>query len=29
MLRWATLIPTSLLVVMMAVLASGAGNKWG
>lgn len=29
MLRWATLIPYSLLVVLLAVLAGGAGNKWG
>lgn len=29
MLRWATLIPASLLVVMLAVLASGASHRWG
>lgn len=29
MLRWATMIPASLLVVLMAVLVSGAGHKWG
>lgn len=29
MLRWATLIPYSLLVVLLAVLVGGAGTKWG
>lgn len=29
MLRWATMIPYSLLVVLLAVLAGGAGWKWG
>lgn len=28
MLRWATLIPASLLMVLLAVLAGGAGHKW-
>lgn len=29
MLRWATMIPYSLLVVLLAVLVGGAGTKWG
>lgn len=29
MLRWTTMIPVSLLAVLMAVLAGGAGYKWG
>jgi hypothetical protein len=29
MLRWATMIPYSLLVLLMMVLAGGAGRKWG
>ena len=29
MLRWATLIPYSLLVILMTVIAGGAGNRWG
>lgn len=29
MLRWATMIPYSLLVVLLAVLVGGAGYKWG
>lgn len=29
MLRWATMIPYSLLVVLLAVLVGGAGGKWG
>jgi|GEM_PF-4571444 len=29
MLRWATLIPYSLLTLLLLVLAGGAGGKWG
>jgi hypothetical protein len=29
MLRWVTMIPYTLLVVMLLVLAGGAGAKWG
>lgn len=29
MLRWATLIPYSLLIVLLTVLVGGAGGKWG
>jgi hypothetical protein len=29
MLRWAAMISYSLLVLLMMVLAGGAGRKWG
>jgi hypothetical protein len=29
MLRWATMIPYTLLVIVLLVLAGGAGAKWG